>query len=501
VNTRDYNLYHLFQANAQTLGDKPAFITTKETISYSQFLERVDRLAAGFSAQGIEKGDRVCILANNSIPYLEIIVACAKLGSIAFPINWRLSASEVQGVIALADPKMLLVDQEYLGKLEETDLSSLPTKVLIGEGEAPDFLPITDLYTSEIGPAAEVGDQDPLAIISTAAVAGVSRGAILTHENFSVLGDQFTASFKLSGEDRFLAVLPFYHIAGLNMVFGVAQGGGAGVIMDAFDPGLGAKLIDDHQVTMMVTFPPMLEMLLGAREQIGASWDSLRYCFGILNPPEIIQKFLTEVSAEYWTGYGQAETTGIVTLINVVEKPGAAGKAVPLLQMRCVDEEGKDVPVGEPGEIVVQGALVFAGYWRDEDATKYTSRFGWHHTGDVGKLDQDGYLYFVGRKPEKELIKTGGENVYPAEVEHVIRSLPEVAEVCVIGIPDEKWGETVKAVVELVPGQSISGEDVIKAVADQIASYKKPQHVQFIEQLPRLDNDEVDREAVKAAQS
>ncbi len=140
-------------------------------------------------------------------------------------------------------------------------------------------------------------------------------------------------------------MLPFFHIAGLNMAIGVAQAGGASVIMETFDPALGAKLIDDHQVTLMGTFPPMLEMFLGAREQTSAHWDSLRYCFGILNPPEVIQRFISAVKAEYWTGYGQAETTGIVTLVNVVEKPGSAGKVVPPLQMRCVNEVGEDVPV------------------------------------------------------------------------------------------------------------------------------------------------------------
>ncbi len=501
MNKKNYNLYHIFQRNAQSIGDNPAFITTKDTVSYAQFLEGVDRLAAGFTKQGIEKGDRVCILAQNSITYLELIVACAKTGAIAFPINWRLSASEVQVVFALADPKILVVDQEHLPKLEETDLSKSEASKFIMSGDAPDFMPLSGLYDSKMSGPEDIANQDPLAIIPTAAVAGVPRGAILTHENFCALGEQFVSSFNLTAQDRFLAMLPFFHIAGLNMVVGTAQAGGTSVVMETFDPVMGVKFIDDHQVTLIVTFPPMLDMLLGAREQMGSSWDSLRYCFGILNPPETIQKLITETKAEYWTAYGQAETTGIVTLINVVEKPGSAGKAVPLLQMRCVDENGNDVPVGEPGEIVVQGPLVFAGYWRDEDATKYASRFGWHHTGDVGKLDQDGYLYFVGRKPEKELIKSGGENIYPAEVEHVIRMLPEVAEVCVIGIPDEKWGETVKAVVELVPGKSLSEDNLIKAVAEQIASYKKPQHVDFVEKLPCLESGEVDREAVKSSHS
>lgn len=495
-----YSLYRVFQDNAQVAGDNPAFITADGTVTYQQFLDQVDRLAAGFTARGIEKGDRVCVLAQNSVEYMELFGACAKTGAIAYPINWRLSASEVREVIVLADPKMLVVSVGHLPQLEGSDLNDLQVRAVLGDADVDGFVSFTDLYTPSVNPAA-AGNDDPLAIISTAAVAGVPRGAILTHQNFGAIGEQFITSFGLTPQDRFLGMLPFFHIAGLNMAFGVAQAGGATVIMETFDPAQGARFIDEHQVSLMGTFPPMLEMLLSARKQVGAHWDSIRYCFGILNPPEVVGQFLTEIKAEYWTGYGQAETTGIVTLINVAEKPGSAGKVVPMLQMRCVNEAGEDVPVGEPGEIVVQGQLVFAGYWRDEDATNYTFRYGWHHTGDVGKLDEAGYLYYVGRKPEKELIKSGGENIYPAEVENTIRGLPEVADVCVIGVPDDKWGETVKAVVELAPGESLEATQLIQAVAGQIASYKKPRHVEFVSQLPRLESGEVDRAAVKTAYS
>lgn len=495
-----YSVYQMFQDNVQAAGENPAFITASGTVTYHQFLDRVDRLAAGYTARGIKKGDRVCVLAQNSVEYMELFVACAKTGAIAYPVNWRLSAPEVRDVIALADPKMLVVSPGHLPQLEGTDLDDLQVRALLGEADAADYIPFADLYAPSISEA-EAGNDDPLAIISTAAVAGVPRGAILTHRNFSAVSEQFITSFGLTPQDRFLGMLPFFHIAGLNMAFGVAQAGGATVIMETFDPAQGARLIDEHRVSLMVTFPPMLEMLLSARSQVGAHWDSIRYCFGILNPPEVVTRFLTEIKAEYWTGFGQAETTGIVTLVNVAEKPGSSGKVVPGLQLRCVNDAGEDVPVGEPGEIVVQGPLVFAGYWRDEDATNYTSRYGWHHTGDLGKLDEEGYLYFVGRKPEKELIKSGGENIYPAEVENAIRGLPEVADVCVIGVPDEKWGETVKAVVELAPGESLEAAQLIQAVASQIASYKKPQHVEFVSQLPRLENGEVDRAAVKAAYS
>jgi long-chain acyl-CoA synthetase len=215
----------------------------------------------------------------------------------------------------------------------------------------------------------------------------------------------------------------------------------------------------------------------------------------------VVQRFLTQTKAQYWTGYGQSETTGIVTLLNAMEKPGSTGKVVPMLEMRIVDDTGEDIPVGTPGEIAVKGLLVFLGYWRDEGATKYASRFGWHHTGDVGKVDKEGYLYFLGRKPEKDLIKTGGENVYPAEVEHILRQIPEVADVCVIGVPDEKWGEAVKAVVELTKGSSLTANQLIQAVASNIASYKKPQYVDFVDELPRMENEDVDREAVKADHS
>ena len=184
--------------------------------------------------------------------------------------------------------------------------------------------------------------------------------------------------------------------------------------------------------------------------------------------------------------------------MRVDTKPGSVGKPLPLIRVRCVDELGKDVPAGEVGEIAVQGPVVFAGYWNDPDATAYTFRHGWHHTGDLGKFDDEGFLYYAGRKPEKELIKSGGENVYPAEVEQVLNDLPEVAAACVIGVPDEKWGEAVKAVIELTPGTSITAEQVRDAVAERIASYKKPRYMDFVDSLPRTADGKIDREAVKS---
>ncbi len=494
----DFTVYHFLQHNAQAAGDAPAAIDASRTLTHRQLLERVDRLAAGLAAQGIGQRDRVCILAQNSIEYLELYGACAKTGAIAYPINWRLSASEVRAVVALADPQMVVVGSAHLPQLAGLDMSGLRARAIIGEGTADGFVPLADLYRLAADHPVEVRSDDPFVIISTAAVAGVPRGAILTHTNVIMAGYQLIAALGLTARDRHLAALPLFHITGLGLALCMAQVGGANVILETFDPALAAQSIGAHQVTLMADFPPVLSTMLDARDKVGADWQTLKYVVG-LDAPDVIRRLLAETGAKFWTGFGQSETAGLVTLARVDERPGSAGKPAPMARVRCVNEAGADVPLGEPGEIVVQGPLVCAGYWRDLDATDFAFRDGWHHTGDVGKFDADGYLYYVGRKPEKDLIKSGGENVYPAEVERVIRELPQVAAVCVIGVPHPKWGEAVKAVVELAPGQTLTAEQVSAAVAGRIAAYKKPQVVDFVEKLPRQANGAIDRAAVKAA--
>lgn len=502
---RDIGVYDVLQHNARTAGAAPAAFVEGQALSHQQFLDRVDRLAAGLAAQGIAKGDRVCILAQNSIEYLDLYGACAKTGAIAYPINWRLSASEVGAVIVLAEPQMLVVGAGHLPQIEGLDLSRLRVRAIVGPGSAPGFVPLDEMYQTPAAPGADpsagsgqAGGDDPLAIISTAAVAGLPRGAVITHHNLIWAGYQTMVALGLTARDRHLAALPLFHIAGLALSLTVLQAGGANVIIAAFDPTRAAQLIDEHQATLMADFPPVLATLLDARDKVGAHWQSLRHVVG-LDAPDTIKRLYAETDAKFWTGFGQSETTGLVTSMRADEKPGAAGRPIPLARVRCVNEAGQAVPAGEPGEILVQGPLVFAGYWRDPDATDFAFRQGWHHTGDIGKFDAEGYLYYVGRKPEKELIKTGGENVYPAEVERAIQEMPEVAAACVIGVPDPKWGEAVKAVVELVPGQTLTAEQVVAAVVNRIAAYKKPQRVDFVSKLPRQADGEIDRAAVKAA--
>lgn len=495
---RDYSLYDFIQHNAATAGSAPAIISADQTITHNQFLERVDQLAAGFKEQGINKGDRICILAQNSSQYLELYGACAKTGAIAYPINWRLSAAEVRDVLKLADPKMLVTGVGHLPQLESSDTSKFQLRAIIGPGSTDGFIPLADLYRPPTGKHIEVYPDDPFAIISTAAVEGVPRGAVLTHANLIIAGYVLITELELCAQDRHLAALPLLHITGLALSLSMIQIGGANVVLEVFDPAKAVQMMDEHDVSLMAVFPPILSTLLDARQTADASWDSLQHVFG-LEAPETIQRLYAETKAKFWTGFGQAETSGLVTLVRVDTKPGATGKSLPMVRLRCVDESGDDVPIGEVGEIAVQSPIVFAGYWNDPDATNYTFRNGWHHTGDLGKLDEEGYLYYAGRMPEKDLIKSGGENVYPAEVEHVLQDLPQVAAVCVIGVADERWGEAVKAVVELVSGATMTADQISSAAAEQIASYKKPRYVDFVEALPRTPDGEIDRPAVKSA--
>ena len=494
------SLYDLFALHAEMNGEDTAFISVDSIVSYGEFVKQVDSLAAGLHARGLSKGDRLATVAKNSISHVAVLIACARLGVVAFPVNWRLASNEIAMALGLVEPKALLIESDFYPALSESGLGQIKIKGVFGTEKLSEseWLRFEDFQSDHQPPEVSVQPNDPAVIIATAAVAGVPRGAVLTHGNLLSVGRMFASAYQLTKADRGLGVLPLFHIAGYENLFVIAMAGGASVILPGFDATLCSQMMDDHRISAITTFPPMLEALMAAREQQGGNWESLRVCWGILNPLEVVQQYLSLNRGDYWTGYGQTETTGIATLINAQEKPGSAGKVVDGLELRIVNDNDQDVPVDQPGEIVVKGNLVFSHYWGDEEASAFAARGGWHHTGDLGRLDEEGYLYYVGRKPEKELIKSGGENIYPAEVEAAIRQLPMVAEVCVIGVPDEKWGETVKAVVQLAEGESLDESQLLAGIAENLAAYKKPRLIQFVDQLPRDQNGLIDRVKVKA---
>ena len=499
MSVQGFTVYDMIARGAALHGAAPALIQGEQTLSFREFKARVDALAGGLAALGIGAGDRIAILAQNDTAYLVLYGACARQGILAYPINWRLTAEEVARLLDRASPKMMVADASTLPVVAGWPESKrqLPHWYQFGGPAAAGFTSFDSLFTSsrEVAPA-QVSPADPFAAISTAAVDVVPRGAVLTHGNVVTANLTAMAAMGLSAADRYLLALPLFHITALGMSLAHMHAGGASVLVPRFDAEEAVRLIDRHGITHVSDFPPVLLSLLDAAAKQGSRLASLRHVSG-LDTPQTIERLHAETGAQFWTGFGQSETSGFVSLQRVAERPGAAGRPVPMSQVAIVDDYDRPVPTGTAGEIVVRGPLVFQGYFDQPDVTAYTFRNGWHHTGDVGRFDADGFLHYVKRKPEKELIKPGGENVYPAEVETVIMQMAGVSGVCVYGIPDARWGEAIKAVVEVAESR-YSAEQVSDFVASRIARFKRPHVVVFTEAVPRTAEGAVDRDAVKA---
>jgi long-chain acyl-CoA synthetase len=497
-----FTVYDVLLRNAFVHAERTALVYEGERLSYRGLLARVDALAAGLAGLGIGKGERICVLAQNHAAYLELYGACARQGLVAYPINWRLSPEEVGRVLERAKPALMVVDAFSLPQIGDWPATrrGIAHWYQFGSEAAPGLQPFESLYRpgATAAPAAqgEVADDDPFCVISTAAVDIVPRGAVLTHANVIASNVQTMALLGIDERDVNIVALPLFHIAALGVTLAVQHAGGCNVVMSRYDPAEAVRLIDAHGGTHISDFPPVLLNLLNAADEAGSRLASLHIVSG-LESPDTIARLHQATGARFWTGFGQSETTGFVTLQPFQERPGAAGRVTPLARIRLVDDAEREVPVGTPGEICVRGPLVFAGYYDQPEVNAVTFRGGWHHTGDVGRFDADGYLHYVKRKPEKELIKPGGENVYPAEVETVILELAGVTGVSVIGVPDPQWGEAILAVVEAPAGHGLSAQDVIDHVGSRIARFKRPRTVHFSEALPRTDTGEVDREAVK----
>jgi acyl-CoA synthetase (AMP-forming)/AMP-acid ligase II len=495
----DFTIYDLIVRNARIFANREAWISDYRRVNFHEFMHEVNVLSFGLQAGGLKKGDRIGILSQNCYEFVLLYGAAAKLGAVMLPINWRLTPPEIDYILSDGRPRFLIVGPDHKATVRGLAKRLEFIEKIFVFGDADGEFAAFSALIGKAGPVKEIDIQqnDPYLIIHTAAVAGRPRGATLSQGNIIASNLQHMATMGLRENDAYLHLLPLFHIADLALAFSIMHAGGKNVLMTRFDPELALKLIETERVTTIGEFPPMLGMLLEKLEGTSCDISSLKHVAGIDHPANI-EKFKKQANAEFWVGFGQSETSGMVTVCPYTEKPGSAGKEGPLAKIKLVDEDDHEVEAGKQGEICVRGPLVFLGYWNLEEDNRFTFREGWHHTGDIGRLDENGYLWYVKRKAEKELIKPGGENVYPAEVEKVILEHPEVTEVSVIGVRDPEWGEAIKAVCVLVPGSSLTKQGLIDFVASRIARYKKPKYVDFVPALPKGQEGSVDREKVKA---
>ncbi|MBU2262039.1 MAG: AMP-binding protein [Proteobacteria bacterium] len=495
---RSFTVYDLFKRNARVFGNATAVQSEGEQISFGELHRQALAVAGWLASRGIGRGDRIAVLTKNRPEFFPVLGAAAALEAIMVPVNSRLSAAEIEHILADTRPQMLFFEPDF----EKTAAGlaagcpSLKGLVVFG-GAGEGFTPFAPLLDHPPGQAAAVSDSDPAVIIHTAAIQGKPRGAVLSHRGLVACTIHTLAALGLAGGDAYLNILPLFHIAGLMAALTTLHAGGRNLIIGKYDPREAGRTIDREQVTFIGNFPPILAQLLDAQAAGECSLSSLKNVIGV-ELPETVKRFEGLGTGRFWLAYGQTETMGLTCLCPNSERPGSAGRPGPLVDLKIADELDREVPAGTPGEILIRGPLVFEGYWGEEELTRHTLRKGWHHTGDVGRLDEEGFLWFVGRKAEKELIKPGGENVYPVEVEKAVLEHPGVKEVSVIGVPDPKFGEGIKAVCVLKPGTRLSEQELIAFVAERIARYKKPGYVEFVDSLPKKEDGAVDRARVKA---
>jgi acyl-CoA synthetase (AMP-forming)/AMP-acid ligase II len=495
----DFTIYDVINRNARCFRKKPAWleVTDGRELTFGQLKDRVDHLAKGLQDMGLNKGDRIGLMGKNSLEYFLLFGAASALGLIVLPINWRLSSEEAGNNLADGAPRLVFADQEYQELIEglKGKLSSVERYYNLSGGGA--FKDMNELLANNADfTPVEVATDDGAVIIHTAAVEGKPRGALLSHGNILAASTQFSYIYKMTTEDVHLNLLPLFHVGGLFIALTAFHAGALNINVNKFDGDEAVKLIEEKKVTMLFDFAPILATILDSQEKSGKDIGSLRVVGGLDNP-ETIERYQKATGGEFFVVYGQTEISALTNISPYNERPGSAGRPLPLADVRLFDDYDKEVATGAVGEIVVRGPMVFKGYWNLPEETKYTFREGWHHTGDRGRFDEDGFLWYAGRKAEKELIKPGGENVYPAEVEKVILQHPAVEKTVVFGVPDPKWKEGIKAVCQLKIGERLEPQELIDFVGARIARFKKPQYVEFVDEMPLLENGSPDRAKVK----
>lgn len=500
MDLKHFTLFDLIERNALYYQNRPAWadLETDKAVTFAEYKTQVGRLANALHRNGLHKGDRIGLLGKNSLEYYFLFGAAAAMGAIDLPINWRLSADEIAYNLMDGSPKMLFIDPEFqeLFYRGEGKLSCIEKYFTISEPREKfqAFYSLMDEKELFEGPRPET--DDGFMIIDTAAVTGRQRGALLSHGNILCANLHFNHYFHIKPEDVHLNFLPFFHIGGITMAMLGFHAGALNINMPKFDAPKVTEAIEKYKVSYMMVFAPILALILDEQQKSDKNIHSLKSVTGLESPPTI-ERYQKLTGGTFYSMYGQTETSCLASFSPYNEAPGSAGRILPHADARVVDDHDRPVAPGKTGEILMRGPMVFKGYWGLPEDTAHTFRNSWHHTGDLGRFDEQGYLWYASRKSEKELIKPGGENVYPAEVENAVLQHPAIEKVVVIGVPDPKWKEGIKAVCQLKPGRQLDAQTLINFVGERIARYKKPHYVEFVTQWPLAPNGSIDREKTK----
>jgi fatty-acyl-CoA synthase len=466
---------------------KPALIADGRTISYQEFAARIDALASGLVRLGLTRGDRIAILAYNRPEYLELVFAAARIGAIVVPLNWRLAPPEHQSIVGDAAIAALVCEAKLRGAAQAIG-APLESVRRIAIGFAAEGWTEYEALLAEVRSDGGGLPDDPALIVYTSGTTGKPKGAVLTQNALAWNAVNGVAAHDMAAADRILTNLPLFHVGGLNNQTLPAFHAGATVLLQRrFAPGEMLAAIARDQPSIILLVPAVMSALIGHPAWQSTDLSSVRLAMAgsSVVPVDLIRAFHAR-GVPVGQIYGSTETAPIAAVLrreDALRKAGSAGTAALHCDVRIVDERGRDVARGARGEILVRGPNVMRGYWRNETATRAAFHGGWFRTGDIGALDDDGYLFVVDRK--QDMIVSGGENIYPAELEALLSGHHAIAEAAVVGCPDRRWGEAPVAFVVRAPGSALD-ENAVKALFDgQLARFKHPQRVIFVDGLPR----------------
>jgi acyl-CoA synthetase (AMP-forming)/AMP-acid ligase II len=477
-------------AESQAFRNKTALIFRDRTITYAALNAQANRLANALLGLGVRKGDRVAVLGRNSDTYVAIYFALAKCGAVMVPVNFWYRTEEIRYTLSQSEASLFIVERRF-AQVGTPAADRKAIRQVLGYDDAGGDSDLARLMAcaDPAEPSVDIHEDDPHIILYTSGTTGFPKGATLTHRSHYVHAMSLALATGNAPDDVGAVIYPLFHTGGPDcLVLPHFLVGAALMILDGGDPKAILEATQRHRITNLFCVPTVWRRILRALEETPCDVSSVRRCLGSSDtfPPDLLDRTLSRFNAEVYVTYGLTEAGCILTVCKLTRedrtKIGSVGRPMPTVEVRVVGPTGRDAPVGEAGEVVARGPSAMTGYWNMPEKTAEAMRGGWLHTGDLARLDADGYLSIAGRA--KDMIISGGENVYPVEIERVLKEFAGVRDAAVVGVPDREWGESVLAVIVPEEGATLSPQDVIDFVRARLAGFKKPRYVELVDALP-----------------